>query len=576
MANTPPWTPMPQKYLDFKVFLRECWHHLMLPDPTPVQYNIADYLQDGPRRKIIEAFRGVGKSWVTSAYVVWRLRQDPNLKFLVVSASKDRSDNFTTFTMRLIQEMPLLQCLTPRSDQRNSKVAFDVAPCRADHAPSVKSVGIFGQLAGSRANEIVADDIEVPNNAFTQGMRDKLSEAVKEFDAILKPGGTITYLGTPQTEQSLYNVLPERGYEVRIWPARFPSEKQVKTYGHHLAPMISTALDLNKKQPGDPTDAKRFDDVDLMEREASYGRSGFALQFMLDTSLADADRYPLKLSDLIVTSMAADMAPQKITWAQMPELVHTDLQCVGLNGDRYYRPAFVHDKYKDFQGSILAIDPAGRGKDETGYAVAKVLNGMIFIPEAGGLRGGYSEDTLTEIANIAKRNEVNLIVIESNFGDGMFTQLLKPYLTNIYPCTTEEVRHSTQKERRIIETLEPVMNQHRLIIDRKVILKDIETTKHLPPEKALKYQLMYQMSRITLDRGSLAQDDRLDALAIAVNYWVETMAQDVDQRVLQAKEELLQKELDLFMDDALGAIDIPAMAGIEKWNGGSSQEGSWF
>lgn len=575
MANIPKWTPMPDKYLDFKVFLREVWRHLMLPDPTPVQYNIADYLQNGPRRKIIEAFRGVGKSWVTSAYVVWRLRIDPNLKFLVVSASKDRSDNFTTFTMRLIMEMPLLQCLTPRTDQRNSKVAFDVAPCRADHAPSVKSVGIFGQLAGSRANEIVADDIEVPNNAFTQGMRDKLSEAVKEFDAILKPDGIITYLGTPQTEQSLYNVLPERGYDVRIWPARYPNEKQMKAYGHHLAPSFRQLLENNNASAGEPTDPLRFDDTDLMEREASYGRSGFALQFMLDTRLADADRYPLKLSDLIVTSLANEMAPQKLVWATTPDLVHTDLQCVGLNGDRYYRPAWIHETFKDYQGSILAIDPSGRGKDETGYAVAKVLNGMIFIPEAGGLRGGYSEETLTELAEIAKRNDVKRIIIESNFGDGMFTQLLKPYLTRIYPCTTEEVRHSTQKERRIIETLEPVMNQHRLVIDRKVILNDIETTKHLPPEKALKYQLMYQMSRITLDRGSLAQDDRLDALAIAVNYWVETMAQDADQRVKQHQEELLEKEIELFLDQGEGALDMAVIAGIENYRGNSSG-GTWF
>ena len=172
---------------DFRKFLFVIWKHLNLPDPTPVQYDIAYNLQHGDKRMIIEAFRGVGKSWVTSAYVVWLLYMNPQLNILVVSASKSRSDDFTTFTLRLINEIEVLAHLRPKPDQRQSKISFDVAPAAASHAPSVKSVGISGQLAGSRADVIVADDIEVPNNSMTQGMRDKLSEAVKEFDAILKP-----------------------------------------------------------------------------------------------------------------------------------------------------------------------------------------------------------------------------------------------------------------------------------------------------------------------------------------------------------------------------------------------------
>ncbi|WP_270994138.1 phage terminase large subunit, partial [Listeria seeligeri] len=99
-----------------------------------------------------------------------------------------------------------------------SNLAFDVGPAQPDQSPSVKSVGINGQLTGSRADTIIADDIEVPKNSMTVVQREKLAELVKEFDAVLKPGGEIIYLGTPQTEESLYNKLPERGYVIRIWP----------------------------------------------------------------------------------------------------------------------------------------------------------------------------------------------------------------------------------------------------------------------------------------------------------------------------------------------------------------------
>ena len=53
-------------------------------------------------------------------------------------------------------------------------------------------------------------------------MRDRLGETVKEFDAIIKPEvGRIVFLGTPQTEMSLYNDLEERGFQTRIWTALY-------------------------------------------------------------------------------------------------------------------------------------------------------------------------------------------------------------------------------------------------------------------------------------------------------------------------------------------------------------------
>lgn len=551
---------------DFRFFLVMVWRHLLLPDPTWVQYDIASYLQHGPRRLIIEAFRGVGKSWITSAYVCWRLLRDPQRKIMVVSASKERADQFSTFTLRLICEMPILMHLAPRSDQRQSKIAFDVGPARADHSPSVKSVGIFGQLTGGRADEIVADDVEVPNNSETQSMRDKLAERVKEFDAVLKPGGQVKYLGTPQTEESLYNELPQRGYDVRIWPARVPQEKALKgSYGLRIAPIILQQVEQGLMREGDATDSARFDDEDLMEREASYGRSGFALQFMLDTSLSDQDKYPLKLADLMITGLNPERAPERLIWSADPQYVLKETHCVGLNGDRYHRPAAMIGDWIDFEGSVIAIDPAGRGKDETTYAVVKMLNGFLYVTEAGGMQGGYDDAVMTELAKAAQRNKCNLGIIEGNFGDGMFTKLFTPFLKKVgYEMTVEEVKHTKQKERRIIDVLEPVMNQHRLVICSSVLKDDAATTKHYPPEQALKRQLMYQMSRITKDRGSLAHDDRLDALAMAVSYWVEMMGQDEEEKMDQRQEQLLDAELQIFHGEMGISLDVLALGGTPE------------
>lgn len=553
---------------DFRNFLFLVWEFLKLPEPTPAQYEIACYLQHGEctdggpptRRIIIEAFRGIGKSWITSAFVLWCLLRDPELKFLIVSASKSRSDDFSIFTKRLINEMPILQHLIPTDDQRSSNIAFDVRGCRPAHAPTVKSVGVFGQMTGSRANIIIADDVEVLNNSDTEDKRDKLLKTIMEFEAILAPGGRIIFLGTPQTESSLYNKLRkkiqkdgEASFKCRIWPARYPALAKLSTYEGALAPSITAALEQDSSLVGQPLDPRRFNEQDLMEREGSYGRSGFALQFMLDTTLSDAERYPLKTADLVVLDVGEDKAPITIAWASGPQQLIRDLANVGFTGDRFYRPLFADEKWAEFEGSVMAIDPSGRGKDETGYACVKQLHGNLFLTASGGITGGYEDASLRRLATIAKENKVGMIVVESNFGDGMFVSILKPILQSIYPCTIEEIRHNTQKERRIIDTLEPVMNKHRLIVTSAVIKADLQTVE----EEKTGYSLFYQLTHITKDRGALKADDRVDVLAMAVAHWTTAMAQDETSSADAARSRALDVELERFMQHVYGSKPHP-------------------
>jgi len=113
------------KLKDFRNFLFVIWKHLRLPQPTPLQYDIASYLQSDERRIIIEAFRGIGKSWATSAYVCHQLYLNPQTNILIVSASKTRADDASTFILRLINEVPILQHLIPKDSQRQSKISYE-------------------------------------------------------------------------------------------------------------------------------------------------------------------------------------------------------------------------------------------------------------------------------------------------------------------------------------------------------------------------------------------------------------------------------------------------------------------
>lgn len=527
---------------DFRVFIYMVWKMISLPDPTPIQYDIAHTLQNLPNdRFIIEGFRGVAKSFITCAYAVWTLWRDPQKKVEIVSASKDRADANAIFIKRIIYTLPFLAHLKARPDQRDQQNLFDVGPAVPDISPSIKSVGISGQLTGSRADLLIADDVEVANNSGTQTQRDKLNEAVKEFDAIIKPKGQIVYLGTPQNEMSLYNELQQRGYKCRIWTVLYPeSLSEREFYGDRLAKIIADKYDENPDlYAGKPTDPRRFDEEEIYKRRLSYGKAGFALQFMLNTNLSDQEKYPLKVQDLMIANLSLDEANLKWYWSNDRQLRINDLPCVALKGDYFYEPQGRSSEVYEYTGTVMAVDPSGRGKDETSYAVVKYLNGYLFVLEVGGTREGYSDSTLRQLANKAKIYGVNEIVVEGNFGDGMFSQLFKPVLNDIHPCSVTEVKNYAQKEARIIDTLEPVMMRHKLIVHKQVIIDDYQIYETAPA-----YSLIYQMTRLSRDRGALAHDDRLDALCMAVAYWLEVMDRDEELGVLEQMEAKLEQWLD--------------------------------
>jgi hypothetical protein len=514
---------------------------------------------------MVQAFRGVGKSWITAAFVIFNWLEDPQRKILVVSASQPLADNFSIFVKSLVNNIPEFQYLRPRDDQRKSNLSWDVGPANPDPAPSMKSAGITGQITGSRADVIVYDDVEVPKNSYTHTMRERLAELVKEAGAVLKPLPTsrIIYLGTPQTEESIYRKLPERGYTVRIWPAEVPDKPE--KYGSNLAPFIVRMIEQGAK-PGDPTEARRFHFDELRQRKAEYGASGYALQFMLDTSPSDLDAHPLKLRDFIVFDCGQKMAPAKLEWGTSDRL---ELTPVGFDGDYYYAPIlFTKDILTEYTGTVMAIDPSGAGKDETAYAIVKILHGQLFLVASGGFLDGFGDATLEGIAKIGAAHGVNYVITETNFGGGMFGKLLIPHLIK-HGCGSldEEYKATSRgmKEQRIIETLEPVMAQHRLVVDRKVIEKDLKQANEDPH-----YSLMWQLTRIRKEKGALPHDDRLDALAMAVAYWTEKMARDKELALLDIREEIARQELEAwqegtFLGRMLGKDLEPTKA---TWHGG--------
>lgn len=505
----------------------------------------------------LEAQRGEAKTTLTAIYALFSLIHNPKSRILIVSAGREMSNTIAILIYSILFNMDVLEIFRPdrAAGQRSSATNFDVHwhLREPDKSPSVTCLSITSNIQGYRADLLIADDVESSKNANTDVQREKVLLSVREFSSICS-AGQILFLGTPQTENSIYNTLPAKGCTLRIYPGRYPTPEQLAFYGDHLAPIIKEDLERNPllgtgggldKTQGQPTDPFMFDDEALCTKELNQGAAHFQLQFMLNTALMDANRCPLKLEDIMFLSIPKQSRDESTVFSGY---VYGRLGTNTLEIPRYssvagktaYRPVeCISNPLMKYSGTIMYVDPSGGGAngDEFAYAITSYCNSYVYVLDCGGFPGGYQENNLEALADLAKAYDVDTILIESNFGNGIFRQVLTPIVHKKHPCTIEDIRVHTQKEKRIIDSLEPVMSTHRLIVNDRLLEKDPQSTHCYPLEKRKFYELFYQMVNVSYESGCLKHDDRLDALAGAVQYWTDIMCVDEEIARKQYKKD---------------------------------------
>ena len=179
----------------------------------------------------------------------------------------------------------------------------------------------------------------------------------------------------------------------------------------------------------------------------------------------------------------------------------------------------------------------------TSYAIIGHLHGFLWVKACGGLKGGYSPDTLRLLALLARLHDAREIYVEEVGLSGMFVPLFEPVLRRHYLKPGEDENFPEgwaafveaephwakgQKEIRIIDALEPVMNQHRLAVSH---------------EAAANPELQRQITRITRQRGCLGRDDEIEALAACVWKWQDELRLDPDRAAERHKEHDFEEAL---------------------------------
>lgn len=516
---------------DFIHFTQALWEDRRYERVAPlgrVELDIMRYIATGPKLRGVLAPRSVGKSYFgTCALACWKLYQDPETRVIIASKKFKFAAGLVKQVRQWINEVWFLQHLIPPDNKLWSDAIgtgqFDVRGCEPTKDPSVSAVGVDGSVTGSRGHLVIADDVEAPENTKTVNARQQLDEKVQEFKSVATYGaGEIVYIGTYHHEDSLYLKLPERGYAFRAWPLEYPKPDE---HVPHLAPMIARDLEANPalaRTEGfiSPTIGTRpngsFGRDYILERRAE-GASYYARQHMLIARVPDALRYPLKLSDLVVMDCQGEIAPVSVAWGRTNDKGHTevnDIEIVGWTGDTLHHPAFMSREVAPWEQTYMRIDPSGRGADQTAWGVMSALSGRLWLRLLRGdghqkEQSGSDESILREIAKDARRMGVHTVRIERDFGGDTFADVLRPILEEHYTpdwsCALETMPAiKTMKETRIIGSLEPVMNNHRLVADPSC----------LRPTAGLKkeYELQWQIAAMCEERDALVHDDKVEVL----------------------------------------------------------------
>lgn len=557
---------------DIHFFAEELWRELGLDKVAPlswVEHDMIEWLAhgDAPRRGIL-ALRGIGKTTFVCIVIAWRLLRNPDRKILPINKAEDDAKKTVGLVRDWIDSVWFLRHLKPQKNvDLDNKDEFNIAGIKPNRQPAVRAIGIDGALPGNRAHTIIPDDIEDRTNTETVESRQKLADRCGEFESILYPDlpasrrgkyddpTEVLEIGTYHHEDSVYIKEAAKGVVFRVYPIVYPTPVELKAMQHtfhnpatgqdevriDLAPILKERLASGKAQPGDIVLPHRFD-ADNVARKKARGERYFYMQHMLIVGMGTGTVYPLRLKDIMVMDVDSRQAPELVFYGSQDAQGSTDIRdfpCVGFDNDCFRRPASVAATYRPYLSTKMWIDPSGDGKDLTGIAVVSYLNAFLYVQRCEGRPGGYTPQALHGLAQTARETRTREIYIEHNFGGGMFAALFEPVLKSYFLRPGEhpdypdgwtcvivrdtKLTHATaRKEARIIDTLKPLFEQHRLIFDRRV---------------AMDRALQHQITHITYQKGCLTEYGAIDALEGACRVWDYAMNADPEQKARRQRQD---------------------------------------
>ena len=206
--------------------------------------------------KLIMLPRGHLKSHMVATWCAWIILRHPEVTILYISATAElaetqlfaiqnilASDVFIKFFPEYINPQ---EGLRERWSQRKMSVDHPARREQAIRDPTIATAGLTTNTTGWHADIVVADDLVIPENAYTEEGRESVVKKASQFTSIRNAGGFTMACGTRYFPTDIYYtwmnqkypIYNEEGEQTDIIPVWETKEYKVETNGLFVWPRV--------------------------------------------------------------------------------------------------------------------------------------------------------------------------------------------------------------------------------------------------------------------------------------------------------------------------------------------------
>lgn len=460
--------------------LVQYYNHCNVFKTGRIQVQIANELQCGKEIILLMAFRNSTKTYLVDLYCLWRLHRYPNTRILVLSAKEGNATRHMGNFKRMLKLMPAFHYM---QFSKWTESGFQLSHATDEAEDTFTTASINSTVTSMHIDLIVADDCEVRKNTETPALRNKLIERYSEFESLLHSPGrhckdkehipmpertTTIYIGTPHSEFSTYFV-----------------DKEVDENGEEEPHPLSDAHIIKIPAINAESGKSNFPEVWPMQRLAKkksrMSKPAWFLQYMLDPSGYDKEAAVVDFKSILIQSC-------------------------------------------NIKDAVMTVDPAGEkgGGDEHAICIGGFASGVIKDPSKPKVEANLvhikkiagtkvkANDFVDWSLKIAKEHGVEKILVESNFG-AYCTLFQNKVAEQGNWCSVEALRTTMKKEERLVETLDPMINAHKVSFERSCF-EGPEAKETVTQFKSWTYKSLPE------------NDDRIDAVSLLVQYHMTMLA----------------------------------------------------
>ena len=155
------------------------------------------------------------KSHCIAVWCAWWITKYPETTILYLSATAELAEK-QLYDVKNIMESPIYQRYWPNmiNPEEGKREKWSVSKIAVDHPKrklegirdwTVASAGLTTNTTGWHADVVVADDVVVPDNAYTQEGRDRVKNAMSQMTSIRNAGGFTKACGTRYHPADIYD-----------------------------------------------------------------------------------------------------------------------------------------------------------------------------------------------------------------------------------------------------------------------------------------------------------------------------------------------------------------------------------